>query len=597
MEASEVISEGAAMLLKNTNGWLKNINNRGVLFLIQRLDELTYPYTLDSYRVPTTNVPFLVRECIQVLSDQEDHDLNPAHVERIWEELESRMTGNFIASSLLKVPWEEYRKVDKKNLEALKGVLNVLSAELQPIRYLKRCFHIVQEIDPSKLEDLDLLAREIATTVVNCGIDVGWISQLLHEFFFKDGASEDEEVLEEFFTSLLPTRCDYMIHLTVKTDARNIRKAIRETFSIEFSNSKPGSLAACAEELSLGDGEVFISIPRIAAPDPMTALRLAKRNVARMHDLYGLFHHKGSYEIGPYALAIQCEEHHKVLKLRADVNRMEFIRDNRKGSADRKLEGLIQKVQLPIGKDSEKFFRVVDFHGMSLGSKVPENQLINLWTSLETIAPSQKGKSIIGSVVDGVVPFICLQYFSKIFTNLARDLKRWNNEALKDAFEAAAIPKDFMIAEKFFCLTVLKKHDAACCDLLGQMDDFPLLRNRVFTLNKSAQSGKKLGDWLTGHQRKVEQQIYRIYRSRNSIVHSASDTAAIENLIVSAHDYFDQVFSLSSEMCSKPNGFTNYADCFVFAKLLYTNYKSNISLVQNVNDMHVENIIWSYRKE
>lgn len=588
------------MLLKKTKSWINKSENLGTLFFIQRMDELIYPYTMDSYRAATTNAPFLILESLRVLSDHEDHDINPAHIERIWEELEDRMSGNFVANSMLTMPWEEYGKVDRKNLEALKGTLQVLKVEVQPIKYLKRCFDIVKTNPQSHLKNFDFLAREICTTIVNCGVDVKWVSWLLDEHFFREEAPEGEDSVDSFFKKLMPNRSVYTIHTTIKTDAGKIKKDIRGIFDIEFSDDEPKEISEHPEGLSAAAGEIYVSIDNVTAPDPFTALNNAKRNIARMHDLYGLFYHKGSYQIGTHAIAIYNtdeqakDERNSSYVLRADANSMELIKDNRRGRADRKLESLIKNVMLPGGKDSEKFFRVVDFHGMSLGSKVPENQLINLWTSLETIAPSQKGNSIIGSVIGGVVPFICLQYFSKIFTNLARDIKRWDDDAFKDALKRAEIPVHTSIAEKAFHLTMLKENDAHCTELLEKMNEFPLLRNRIYSINKKAQSGKEFSTWLESHQKRVEHQLYRIYRTRNSIVHSATDPAGIENLIVSAHDYFDQVFSLSSEMCGSPFGFSNYADCFNFARMSFENYKRNLEKIENIDQESASKIVWTY---
>lgn len=582
------------MLLKDTKPWLDENDKSGLLFLVQRLDELTYPYTIDSYRVPTTNVPFLVAECLRVLKDYEEHDVNPAHIDRIWEELENRMSGNFIAHSLLRVPWIEYQKVDRKNFEALQEALSVLSVELQPLKYLQTCLDSAKMLKPKELEKFELIAREITTTLVNCGLDASWISKLIEKHFYSEESKDNAESIDDFFKDLIPKSRYFDVHLTITTDARRIKKEITEIFDITFSDTDKMEKDKRYGGLSAAHGESFISISEISAPDPFTALRIAKRNIARMHDLYGLFYHKGSYQIGEIAHVTQKEVEGGGEVFRANINSMEFIRDNKRGYADRKLELLIQKVKLPTGSDADKFFRVVDFHGMSLGSKVPENQLINLWTSLETIAPSQKGKSIIGSVVDGIVPFICLQYFSKLYTNIAKDLKRWNDQKYKEVLGSTGIDLSAETSEKAFKLIVLRENDAACTKLLSQMDDFPLLRYRIFEMNKKAQKGESISAWIAAHQRRVEQQLYRIYRTRNSIVHSASESTSIEHLIVSAHDYFDQTFALSSAMCGRPYGFSNYVDCFRFAKMAYGKYKENLRGIGEIGASDVPTVLWKY---
>ena len=47
----------------------------------------------------------------------------------------------------------------------------------------------------------------------------------------------------------------------------------------------------------------------------------------------------------------------------------------------------------------ERFNRVVDLHGISLINDIPENQLLNIWISLETITPTHVGNTKINEIV------------------------------------------------------------------------------------------------------------------------------------------------------------------------------------------------------
>ena len=50
---------------------------------------------------------------------------------------------------------------------------------------------------------------------------------------------------------------------------------------------------------------------------------------------------------------------------------------------------------------------------------------------------------------------------------------------------------------------------------------------------------------MEAHQKKVEWQIRRIYRTRNLIVHSGRSPIFLHALIENAHDYLDQIEPLA----------------------------------------------------
>ena len=57
--------------------------------------------------------------------------------------------------------------------------------------------------------------------------------------------------------------------------------------------------------------------------------------------------------------------------------------------------------------------------------------------------------------------------------------------------------------------------------LYQQADKYPLLKNRVFTLNEAFYNSKNIKALIQEHAQRVEWHIYRIYRARNYIVHDA----------------------------------------------------------------------------
>lgn len=582
------------MLKQNVPADLQLPEKAGELFFAQRITELTYSYTKESYRVSTTTVPFLARECLAVLEDHKKFDLHISGVERVFEELKRRSSQNPVVNELIRVPPESYFEIDLQNLTQIEDVVRVLASEITPLSYMKKAASLIVQAGSEEKTKLNFLAGELACTLINLMVSQEYIYREACNIFFSEELPASGNRLTDFLQAVQVDVSNIPVFaalIPISSGIGDVNKDVLRLFKVECSANIPADFEAPEEFVSEHTGKSFLYIKDVKAPDRFAAAKLIKRNVVRLHDLRGLFYHKGSSDIGKHMLIAKMNEPQSSSVVQSDQNLMTFISDNPRTLAARKLETMVKTIRLPYGEDGEKFFRIVDFHGMSLNSTIPDNQLINLWTSLETIAPSVKGKSIIGSVCDGVLPFLGLQYIGRNFLQVARDIKRWNNKKFKATLDQIEIDGD--LVQKTFLLIVDPANDAICTSLLAEMNDFPLLKFRISELNKRFKNGKKTEREVRLHLAKAEQQLHRIYRARNSIVHSAEkDHQLTENLIISAHEYFDQVFGLTVELSSKPLRFNNYRDVFSFSKMAFNSYMKDLKGLGDAPVTDAAKFIW-----
>ncbi|RFB93593.1 hypothetical protein B5K11_13810 [Rhizobium leguminosarum bv. trifolii] len=308
-----------------------------------------------------------------------------------------------------------------------------------------------------------------------------------------------------------------------------------------------------------------------------------------------MFHHKKSFDLSIEAIADQCCEP-GVRKVGASPNRMQFVNDHRPKKASQKLDELLQNLNLPRGEDRQKFFRVVDFHGMSVSSEVIENQLLNVWISLETITPSDPRSTKIDNVTSGITPFIGLNYTRRLFERLAFDLIRWNRPVVSRLLKEVEAPRGHSLIEKIARLIVLEKNEPILAKLLAMLEDFELLRFRTYQFKEQFKTPKKVIEYVRNHQCRVEWQIRRIYRTRNAIVHSGETPEYTQMLVENAHDYFDQVFELSCKLCSGGNGFYSFKECFDYTKWQYGKYMNDLAKAPEFDQSNIGLLLWGRQK-
>ncbi|WP_139292064.1 hypothetical protein, partial [Planktotalea frisia] len=355
------------MKYRNLKNWTNLNECKGLLFFAQRMDELTFSYTLDSYRAPTTTAPFLVQEAINSFVLCEKLETSPNSSFHILDELEERLKSNSIVKKMLNLHLESYIKYDRNQVSAIIRKLRVLERELDSRTYTLTGLELLKvAIKSGKKSEIDFLAKEISSSLQNLKVSGQHLNEMVVETFFSESKVEGEEVLEEFFRKLFPHSHNYDILVKIETSIGNVRKEVLRMFKMELSKKIPEHISE--DELrhsfvTLNSKEDFFLLREIRAPDKFSAMASAIDKIDRLYDLFGLFHHKGSYTLSEFGIAVKicCEKTQD--SIRTSVNRMHFVSDNRPLKAARKLDSMMEQVNFPRGVDKAKFFRAISFHG------------------------------------------------------------------------------------------------------------------------------------------------------------------------------------------------------------------------------------------
>ncbi len=586
---------GGTLKLRNTDNWKNVEQTKHLLFFAQVIEELTFDYSLDSYKAPTTNAPYLIQEAMKQIEILQDAGLNQYTLNPILDEMEARLRGNPVVSSLINMPLDKYICYDRENYDDVFSRLSVLKRDINPNIYSVRCMELIfDSIKSGKRKDIVFLSRELVTTLVNLGVDSSHIYNMCAEYFYLGEAITEISQIKGFFRLIFPHHHKFKILFKIKSVAEILGKDEFESFNISIDDSVPEVFKLYSDITRFGkleDGQKFVIVDKINAMDAVTAVSKAEDSISRLHDLFRIFHHKESYELSKEALVEQCcvDGIRKVSRTR---NRMQFVNDHRPSKAGKKFEEMLRVLKLPHGPDRAKFFRLVDFHGMSVSAGILENQLLNIWISLETISPSNRRKTKIESVVDGISPFIGLNYFHRIFERLTFDLFRWNRWQTRATLSKLDLPKGLGPVERVAHLVVLEKNHHLLEEILPKMGNFELLRFRVNEIYNNFSDPKKASNYLDRHQKRVSWQIRRIYRTRNSIVHSGNTPEYTAMLVENAHDYFDQVFLTVCKLGSDDNAFLTLEECFNFAHWQFENYRKDLASIEEFTDENVPLLLW-----
>ncbi len=76
-------------------------------------------------------------------------------------------------------------------------------------------------------------------------------------------------------------------------------------------------------------------------------------------------------------------------------------------------------------------------------------------------------------------------------------------------------------------------------EFYSNLDSFPLLKNRLFSLHKSFNSPENIEKAFNKHKQKINWHLRRIYRIRGLIIHSGKHPSYTPILIENLHTYID----------------------------------------------------------
>jgi len=413
-------------------------------------------------------------------------------------------------------------------------------------------------------------------------IAIGFNQKFLHDKcldFFHYGSNRiaNSEAIDDFLALFPKEKKNYKVIFRVKRIFEHTSAGF-SPLGLEVTSTPPEEidLTKHPEFTKPKTDLIFATANNIEARDEYSARSSAEKILKLSSTLLTIYHHKEIPEWLHECIVYNVDEG-KTKKITNPINAMHKCKDLMQSKASQKLNLFLSEFSLKTDSFL-KFIRSAQLHSMALGSNSSENQILNLWISLESLIPSEtKSDSVanIKHIVNSLVPFLNISYFDRLVHNLVKDLLRWNSDATKEAFRNV---NDKNFSDRLLKLLVLPEHAAHLRKLEGNIGDFHLLRDRIEYFKNLFNDPKNVIKALDSHQLRLEWQIRRIYRTRNIIVHSGKTPAYTDSLIQHTHDYLDTLLSSLVKLATKPKVIDSVGQGFKYVDLQYSNYYKSLSV-------------------
>lgn len=547
------------MRKNNLTSWTYTDSLECLLFFAQRMDELLFHHTTDTYRYSALSIRGLAAEYCAVYRDVNAGTLNKMNLNHIIDEFVSRLKDDDIAKDILTneyVTWfiKNHGAWDIQNqYENLKYIGRKLSNRVYYSRLVNRLRELI--IANNQKREINEKASVFVRELLDYGYNENYIYNILHETFFYQPVSSIES-FDDFLNKFDFSEKKYDVYIGYSDDLSSLfplfKKLVVADLKISMLDSK-----SVPTGIRTRRQKTILRFEKIESYDMYTAFEIANAISSCVVNAYSFFRHEPN-AVHTYGQVVDESgnivtiQPKKLLKHRVAILSRE---DSTKNA-----ESLI-KVLFTNYENLSDFMKVTRTHNSAIYSENTSESLLSLWSILESIVEEdrindklksesnnvEKERSKIGNVISYTLPYLKSTYIQKLVQTCMLDIMRWD----AGFFEAHIAKNGFGNSnlEHTFAFLAFQSTKSAREELYSKTEAFPLLRYRVYTLSDQLHNSKGIKAVLKNHVQRINWHLHRIYRARNYIVHDATENEQMnQELLINLHSYVDTLFLKAIEL-------------------------------------------------
>lgn len=533
---------------------------KNFILFIETLEEVLFYYSFESYKLPALNSHFLCLDMLQTKHNIDTKSISEGNFIPLSEEFEDTLERDIVLKTyipeidvLLKRRNKLGAIVDYRNSE-LKTKISKYTEAAAYICEISRSNNIylttiydllidnifAETSEYNNWNAIYLLTRTLATELVNGGYSAEYITEELKNVFLdrEKVVQCEEQLLVDFFNRFTFERKSYQVVFGINAETARVLKYFKEINVKTPSND-------IKKKLNLkhrGDCIVEVVVENVDKHQAANAAYGYINTIIGLHRISQ--HHKPIY-IKPIAQVNEIDEEFivistKIIKMGNNI----LLRANNENQIQSYFfdKQLLNKIDPP-----ETFFRAVSLHNNALDSKEPTNQLLDLWTAVETLIGFRSGdEDKINVVCDILTSILNRTYLYSHITQLHKDIMAVCGKNGEDTLSSIAGEEQpvWKLAKILSVKDCREDYDK----LYHLCEEYPLLQYRMEYFSKKVfVNSESVYKELVRHKAKLRWHIMRIYRNRNMIVHNGEYMPYLNVILGNLHYYIDAMFDLLIE--------------------------------------------------
>lgn len=536
----------------------------GMMYFAQRLQEAVFYYTIDIYKAPLLNTNQLAREYITVFENMQNDPSNKSNLKSHLEEILKEFLYSFERDVVLKEYWGEENitliknKIGSQNSNAIAKTMHYLRSIWDNCVYYNWCSEYTKEVikNPIEKKKIENAVRCILPEFYAYGYSNEYIYKNTKKYLF-DKKPKSFDAFDEFLSAFSLKKTNYKVYLAINKEILEFKDLLQENLGLCFDDD--GNF----KRLKHNDNYVVVSFDEITTRDEYRAIKIAKHRL----DIFLLFYialdNKKNIDIFETAMVSYNDDFEFLPSKESIMKSIEKYDSTEAG------ELAIEKLFSITSHEDEivvLLSKIFEKHNISLSDSSVENSFLNLWSILEIFSASIEGGSKIEKVRKSVLKIISNNYYKRILIDICKNLKLVLKQ---DKFEEfiSKVVEDGDEYHKVACLIFLDSYKDVREDLNSALKKSPKLRSRIAQLNDLGGNVKRMHSQLSRYIERVSWHLARMYRCRNSIIHSGETNDLINLLIVHLHSYVDILIDDLVDNLTGKIGLDNIDDIILYNQI------------------------------
>jgi hypothetical protein len=515
-----------------------------LLLFAQRLEELLFDYTVDSYKARALNLHTSLLELRSLAVACKRGRLNTGSLIPVIEELREKVEADPVLEPEERKQFVVYCdqvEAERTKPDSLVDTCDALVAEVQGF-YWDRLLDVIRAAVrvEGNSQRICALADAFVSEVELQGFDRRFLFyRVIRAFWRSPVASVD--VIDGFLQDFQVGESKWQYIFKVSGCFQELSE-LAGMLDVEILDAPPplaNPKSWATDFLSSEDAfPYFAVVSEVSAKDAVTGRRLAELTLETLADVYRFLVPQHDPEWKPQCLCIDSDDRVQAI-LKPPLSPIARRVHTSIAESETQAKHLLAVLSGHHfrGNGPYLIYNVLDFHRAAAEAKTYENQLLDLWAAIEGLLPSPDPNSArITHYVATLLPSLTLTYPEKVFEYFQRAIAADKDVALR---QVEVLPVGGTLLEKVIAVAVCEDFESERKTLLEALDHHPLLRFRLFELNEKFRSSSRVRRTVEGHRKRIEWHLQRIYSTRNQIVHTAQSLPYTETLVENLRSYVE----------------------------------------------------------
>lgn len=503
----------------------------GILYFFHRVQEMLFHYSDDIVRAPIHNTKTLINEYLENEAEMQKNNVTSYQIEQILSELCYSLQHDRI---LVQNLGEDFiQTINEKIKTDTKDIITYLNSKFPHQTYYKWCINYLREhiLQHKHKKEIEFATRVWIVEVVSNGYSPEYIYTYLSNKMSKPIA-EPENFFNEFIDNFSFNYHLFRVYFQFSPQILECKELFKTRIGVEFNDDGNFNLLKKRKN-------DFIGYVEVKALDRYNASFSAYNKVSIFVKYYKTLTNRIDELIRPHSFV-------------KDVNTLELniVPVKPKGYRSYKPEPTTEfkdSVDTIIlscqnKKNARKSInKMITLHNVAIQQDDLNDGFLNFWSILEIISSDICCKAKIEKVIKAVVPTLEKDYFTSVLSNIEDDLKHNLNKSDYTALIDLTQTDDSLELNYICRFIFLTEFEELRDSYFKKLENFPVIRTKIYNLWELRNSKQDLMKLSKKYAQRVTWHIYRLYRTRNSIVHSGETHPRIQALGEHLHIYVDQI--------------------------------------------------------